>query len=199
MINITVYDPRAIDSPHRGTGFRAYDANQLEYLIEKTDLLKKSRSEILWELDKLCRRAYMPGFSYMLDAYFSCGFKVLYVEGLDFIQHCAMWDKDLNSFDYILFKPGVLNSAECIKGVIGSSTSVVHSVGKEIVDQNVRISLLENIYVVTTKEDTLIIDFSEEPKTIPNQNKVEIVLHTKIVQQNYPEELPKDTPGITSI
>lgn len=201
MINITAYDPRVIDSPHKGSGFRSYDAKEVETLIENTDFKTVKVHELLWKLDKLCRRAYMPGFSYMLDIYFSCGTKVLYAEGIDFMQHCAMWNKDLNSFDCIVLKPGILYSSELLKDVTKNPIPVVTTPSEEIEStaKNIKVTLLENICIMTTKEDTLIIDFSDNPVTTPKENNIEITLHTKTIQPNYPEELPKYTPGITSI
>ncbi|TXG85308.1 MAG: hypothetical protein E6R13_02230 [Spirochaetes bacterium] len=200
MINITAYDPRAIDSPYRGSGFRSYDAKEVETLIEKTDFKTARVDELLWELDKLCKRAYMPGFSYMLDIYFSCGMKVLYAEGIDFIQHCAMWGKELDSFDFIILKPQTYYSQEFIEGLNFKKSIVIYTPSEIYHEKEcLKVSLFENIVVITTKEDTLIIDFSHIPVTTPKQNNIEITLHTKLIQPNYPEELPKYSPGITSI
>lgn len=200
MINITAYDPRAIDSSHRGSGFRSYDAKEVETLIENTDFKAAKPHELLWELDKLCRRAYMPGFSYMLDIYFSCGKKVLYTEGIDFIQHCAMWNKDPNSFDFIILKPKPNYPEDLIELLNFKNPTIIYSPSEIYYEKEcIKASLFENMVVVTTKEDTLIIDFTDIPITIPKQNNIEMTLHTKVIQPNYPEELPKYSPGITSI
>lgn len=197
MINITIYNPKSV-YPNGDTGFRSYDAVEVEKLVQSENFYKMKVSEVLWELDKLCKRAYLPGFCYMADIYFSEGIKLLYAEDINFIEHCKMWGKDLSHYDGFLFSRTSKMIGEFYRLLPEKSKVLDCHDNEEFTvtsSSNFAAYYVSNGIKIKTNKQTLLINNKDESDIVFENN----ILYTKSIINNYPDEYPKETPGITSI
>ncbi len=214
MINITVYDPRAIEPVQiQGTGFRAYEAERVEKLI--LSLTKDlDRHALLWEIDKYCRRVYSPGFCYMATIN-SQECNILYCEGSNFEDHLKMWGKDIETFDYIIAKPGttlydftvktasrlnrkdltIVSNFEWYPKDYNNSEFLTIAKDYKVSDDKVNIYQKKDIVITTNRGETLKINFTHPFSGVFFEN----TLYTNRIAPSYPYEVEKETPGITYI
>lgn len=197
MVNIIVYNPKSV-YPLGNTGFRSYDAIEVERLVESKEFPEMKQSEVLWNLDKLCKRAFLPGFCYMADIYISEGIKLLYAEDINFIEHCRMWGKDLSQYDAFLFSRTSKLIGQFYK-VLPEKSQVLESEDPEeftvLSSNNFAAYYFDKGIKIKTNKMTLVINNQDESDVVFQNN----ILYTKSVVNNYPDEFPKETPGFTSI